>query len=109
MVSLFSLFIFLDEVPKDVESNVPYMDRGWCYFECMVCSMNSLARDLQWLSQDVKDAIARFRVLSAQFRDSGELEPLMHEFDRELKSKRFTNPKDAALVRGFFVSLARSQ
>ena len=71
--------------------------------------MNSLARDLQWLSQDVKDAIARFRVLSAQFRDSGELEPLMNEFDRELKSKRFTNAKDAALVRGFFVSLARSQ
>eukprot|EP00929_Paragymnodinium_shiwhaense_P112541 TRINITY_DN80799_c0_g1_i1.p1 TRINITY_DN80799_c0_g1~~TRINITY_DN80799_c0_g1_i1.p1 ORF type:complete len:611 (-),score=160.13 TRINITY_DN80799_c0_g1_i1:81-1913(-) len=101
--------IVIDEVPKEAESNVPYPDRGWCFFECMVSSMNTFPRDVMWVTQRVKDDIARFRTMSGDFRDSGNMEPLLAAFDGELEDKRFTNKADADLVRGFFISLARSQ
>ena len=53
--------MIIDEVPKGSESKLSYLERGWCFFECMVCAMNTLARDVSWLEKDTKDAISRFR------------------------------------------------
>lgn len=33
-IFLTSVVLIIDEVPKEAESNVPYLGRGWCYFEC---------------------------------------------------------------------------
>eukprot|EP00928_Gymnodinium_smaydae_P024929 TRINITY_DN20018_c0_g4_i1.p1 TRINITY_DN20018_c0_g4~~TRINITY_DN20018_c0_g4_i1.p1 ORF type:complete len:567 (+),score=100.23 TRINITY_DN20018_c0_g4_i1:47-1702(+) len=101
--------MIIDEVPKDAESATAYMDRGWCFFECMVASMSTNPRDLTWLEARTKTAIGEFRNLAAQFRENGDLGPLQDAFDRELPSKAFANASDSTLVRGFFASLAKSQ
>ncbi|CAD7926214.1 unnamed protein product [Amoebophrya sp. A120] len=108
-IFLTSRVLVIDEVPKEAVSNTEFLNRGWCFFECVVASMNALARDLLWVSEKTKSEIARFRKLSAKFRETGELDELLQKFDTELKSKKFALKADAAMVRGFFVSLARSQ
>lgn len=71
--------------------------------------MNALSRDLMWVSPATVGEIARFRVMAADFRESGELDVLLSQFEEELETKRFLNREDNGLVKGFFVSLARSQ
>mmetsp|Transcript_90615 Transcript_90615/g.280226 ORF Transcript_90615/g.280226 Transcript_90615/m.280226 type:complete len:609 (+) Transcript_90615:84-1910(+) len=101
--------IIIDEVPNDAESRTAYLDRGWCYFECIMTAINTSPRDLAWVDKSVKDEIARFREMSAAFRQSGDIAPLAKAFDQALPSKMFANPADRDLVRGFFASLATSQ
>lgn len=101
--------IIIDEVPKTAQSKTPYLDRGWCYFECVVASMNTFPRDVEWVDPSVKDAIAQFREMSAVFRENGDLGPMLHAFDTGLTGKAFANPDDFGLVRGFFLKLAGSQ
>ena len=71
--------------------------------------MNTFPRDLAWVGEALKDAIARFRDIAASFRETGDMQPLLKAFDAELGGKYFTNDNDRAMVRGFFISLARSQ
>eukprot|EP00392_Amoebophrya_sp_AT5.2_P004152 g4160.t1 len=108
-IFLTSRVIFIDEVPAGVESGVQYMDRGWCYFECVVAAMNTLGRDVQWVDAKVKTEIQRLRLLSTEFRETGEIGPLLEVFDADLGGKHFSNPADRGMVRGFFVNLALSQ
>ena len=75
----------------------------------MVAAMNALSRDLMWVSPATVGEIARFRVMAADFRESGEMDVLLSQFEEELETKRFLNREDNGLVKGFFVSLARSQ
>ena len=101
--------IVIDEVPSDARSPVAYFDRGWCFFECVVASMNTFPRDLMWVDKSIKDEIARFRELSSDFRETGELAKLLETFDAEMSGKAFASAEDRELVRGFLVSLAKSQ
>ncbi|CAE8599857.1 unnamed protein product [Polarella glacialis] len=108
-VYLTTRVIVIDEVPKEAQSCVPYLERGWCYFECMVASMNTSPRDLEWVGDRVKDQIALFRGMAAGFRESGDLSPMLQAFESELPAKAFAQGADRSLVQGFFASLATSQ
>ncbi|CAD7922085.1 unnamed protein product [Amoebophrya sp. A25] len=108
-IFLTSQVLIIDEVPRDAQSATKYLDRGWCFFESVVASMNAAARDTLWISAEVKTAVDRYRIMATRFRDSGDLSALLNAFDSEISEKHFTEKKDAVLVRGFFVSLARSQ
>lgn len=108
-IYLTSRVIFIDEVPGDASSRAPYLDRGWCYFESAVASMNTFPRDLMWTQRSLKEEIARFRTMSAEFRQTGDITAIVDAFDSEIASKSFAQPSDRDLVRGLFVSLARSQ
>eukprot|EP00418_Pyrodinium_bahamense_P019911 CAMPEP_0179127100 /NCGR_PEP_ID=MMETSP0796-20121207/60194_1 /TAXON_ID=73915 /ORGANISM="Pyrodinium bahamense, Strain pbaha01" /LENGTH=613 /DNA_ID=CAMNT_0020825877 /DNA_START=10 /DNA_END=1851 /DNA_ORIENTATION=- len=101
--------IIIDEVPNDAECATPYLNRGWCYFECIMTAINTSPRDLSWVDKSVKDEIARFREMSALFRESGDISPLVEAFQQALPTKTFAKPSDTDLVRGFFTSLAISQ
>eukprot|EP00927_Polykrikos_kofoidii_P016913 TRINITY_DN17682_c0_g1_i1.p1 TRINITY_DN17682_c0_g1~~TRINITY_DN17682_c0_g1_i1.p1 ORF type:complete len:644 (-),score=132.93 TRINITY_DN17682_c0_g1_i1:160-1929(-) len=101
--------IVIDEVPKDAESSAQYLDRGWCFFESMIASMNTFPRELMWVDKKVKDEISRFRELAVEFRETGDISSIVTSFDKEVVGKKFANPKDQQLVRSFFTSLATSQ
>lgn len=108
-IYLTSRVIFIDEVPNDAKSATSYLDRGWCYFESAVASMNTFPRDLMWTQKALKEEIARFRKMSAEFRETGDIATIVDAFDAEITSKSFAQPSDQDLVRSFFISLARSQ
>ncbi|CAK0876053.1 unnamed protein product [Prorocentrum cordatum] len=78
-------------------------------FESAVASMNTFPRDLMWTQRSLKEEIARFRTMSAEFRQTGDITAIVDAFDSEIASKSFAQPSDRDLVRGLFVSLARSQ
>lgn len=108
-VYLTARVIVIDEVPGNAESSTPYLNRGWCFFESMIASMNTFPRDLVWVTKEVKDQIASFRDMAAQFREDGDMQPLLDQFNQSLGSKFFVAPEDRQLVAALFLSLATSQ